>query len=370
MKKNFTIVLCASCLLGCAPKTGYQITGTWEGGDGKVVYLQKETTPGKHETVDSVTVTNGAFRFSGTVPGIEPRLLVAGTAKRDILLDGEPIGATINTKVSAKNGKELQSFEITGSKEQKIMEETKALTVGKGFISLGSMLMMMQVKDDSLKLDSVFRSTQFLKQEYDEKLCGFLDTTNDSYAITYMIGDFIVKEYPFSDAERYYDNLTPRVKDSHPGRQLRARLDDLKRVNIGGVAPEIELPTPDGATLKLSSLRGKYVLLDFWASWCGPCLAEVPNVKAVYDKYHDRGFEIFGLSLDNKRDAWLAAIEKHGLDWHHVSSLKGWECPVAKLYNVTGIPKMYLLDKEGRIIGIDLRGEALVERVASLFGEK
>lgn len=109
------------------------------------------------------------------------------------------------------------------------------------------------------------------------------------------------------------------------------------------------------------------MLLDFWASWCGPCLAEVPNVKAVYEQYKDKGFEIYGVSLDDKKDAWVNAIEKHDLPWIHVSSLKGWECPVAKIYNVTGIPKMYLLDKEGRIVAMDLRGEALKEKVASFF---
>ena len=108
-------------------------------------------------------------------------------------------------------------------------------------------------------------------------------------------------------------------------------------------------------------------MLDFWASWCGPCLREVPNVKAIYEKYHDKGFEIFGVSLDETAGPWKAAIKKNDMNWHHVSSLKGWECPVAKQYNVTGIPRMYIIDPEGKIIAQDLRGEELANFVAGLY---
>ncbi|MDR1415095.1 MAG: AhpC/TSA family protein [Odoribacteraceae bacterium] len=369
MRKKITIALCALSLAGCAT-SGYKITGTWEGGDGKTVYLLREVTKGEHQAVDSATVTDGAFHFAGALSGIDKRQITAGTVKRDILLDGVPIAIKITTKTSAKSGKEIQFAEITGSPEQKILEDSQALATGKGFVSLGGMLLMMQVKDDSVKLDSVYRDVEVLKKEYDKKLRAFLDTTNDSYAITYMIGDFLVKEYPFDEVEGYYNRLTPRVKASDPGKNLKAKIENLKLVNIGGIAPEIALPAPDGSTFKLSALRGKYVLLDFWASWCGPCLAEVPNVKAIYDKYHVKGFEILGVSLDNKRDAWLSAIDKHDLAWHHVSSLEGWQCPIAALYNVTAIPRMYLLDPQGCIIGVDLRGEALADRVASLFAGK
>jgi peroxiredoxin len=229
------------------------------------------------------------------------------------------------------------------------------------------MLMMMEVKDDPKKLDSVFRINEMLKQEFDKSIRNFLDTTGDSHAVTYFIGNFMAREYPYTDLEYYYDRLTPEVKAGHPGQLLRERLDRLRGVNVGGTAPDFSLPTPDGTDLSLSSLRGKYVIVDFWASWCGPCLAEVPNMKAIYDRHHASGLEILGVSLDDKRDNWLDAIDKHGLDWLHVSSLQGWECHVAKMYNVTGIPKMFLLDKDGRVLATDLRGEELATRVAALF---
>lgn len=127
----------------------------------------------------------------------------------------------------------------------------------------------------------------------------------------------------------------------------------------GAMAPEINLKTPEGNTLALSSLRGKVVLIDFWASWCGPCRKENPNVKRIYDKYKDKGFEIYGVSLDNNGDQWKAAIAKDGLGWKHVSDLGGWKSSAAQLYQVHSIPQTFLLDKEGRIIKSGFRSHEL-----------
>ena len=135
---------------------------------------------------------------------------------------------------------------------------------------------------------------------------------------------------------------------------------------MGGIAPDIQLADTTGKTISLYSLRGNYVLLDFWASWCGPCREEIPNLKEIYAAYHDKGLEIYSVSLDSKREAWTKALNELEMPWVHVSSLKGWDCPTAKRYGVTSIPKMYLLDPQGKIIGIDLRGETLKEKIAFL----
>lgn len=138
-------------------------------------------------------------------------------------------------------------------------------------------------------------------------------------------------------------------------------------VKTGQVAPEISLPTPEGELMNLSQLRGKVVLVDFWASWCKPCRAENPNVVRMYNKYKDKGFEIYGVSLDRTKDAWLKAIEKDGLTWHHVSDLKFWNSEAAQTYGVRGIPYTVLLDKEGKIVAESLRGQALEDKVASML---
>jgi len=127
----------------------------------------------------------------------------------------------------------------------------------------------------------------------------------------------------------------------------------------GNIAPEIRLKTPAGDSLSLSSLRGKVVLGDFWASWCGPCRRENPHVKAIYDKYKNQGFEIYGVSLDSKEDSWKAAIAKDGLTWKHVSDLKGWKSSAAQRYKVHSIPSTFLIDREGKIVKSGFRSNEL-----------
>lgn len=136
---------------------------------------------------------------------------------------------------------------------------------------------------------------------------------------------------------------------------------------VGSVAPDIMLNTPDGQPLSLSSLKGKYVLIDFWASWCKPCRAENPNVVRMYNQYKDKGFEILGVSLDNNPEAWKKAIMADGLTWKHISDLGGWQSSAAQLYSISSIPQTILVDKEGKIIAKGLRGAPLEEKLKTLL---
>ncbi|GAB4411644.1 MAG: hypothetical protein OHK0039_16980 [Bacteroidia bacterium] len=161
------------------------------------------------------------------------------------------------------------------------------------------------------------------------------------------------------------EEITNRQRAAAAEQQAQAQVN--APVQIGKIAPEIALPAPDGNIMKLSDLRGKVVLIDFWASWCKPCRVENPNVVRVYNQYKPKGFEILGVSLDRDRAAWLQAIEKDGLTWPHVSDLKFWQSEAAQRYQVSAIPYTVLIDAEGSVIAENLRGASLEAKLAEIF---
>lgn len=177
-----------------------------------------------------------------------------------------------------------------------------------------------------------------------------LDPDQDTELYT-LVDEKIGAKYPESPYFKEFHKVVAKIGFLAPGTE----------------APEIVLPNPKGDMVKLSSLRGKVVLVDFWASWCRPCRAENPNVVAAFERFHDKGFEVFGVSLDKERDRWLQAIEDDNLNWTQVSDLKFWNSSVVKLYDIKGIPFAVLLDKDGKIIAKNLRGEALHKKLEEIL---
>jgi thiol-disulfide isomerase/thioredoxin len=160
-----------------------------------------------------------------------------------------------------------------------------------------------------------------------------------------------------------------RSKSPEAAAQIEAELKRMGAFVVGGEAPDFTMNQVDGTPLSLNSLRGKVLLVDFWASWCGPCRRENPHVVALYQKYKDKGFEILGVSLDKTQENWVNAIQSDGLIWKHVSDLKGWGNEVAKMYGISSIPHTILLDKQGKILARGLRSAQLEQELHKIFGE-
>jgi thiol-disulfide isomerase/thioredoxin len=205
------------------------------------------------------------------------------------------------------------------------------------------------------------------KKQKEVKIDAFIKENPSSLVAAYVLyRDFSYRLSP-EEIKQNLQLLDPKLSNTPYVAVLKDLVNVLTRVGIGNKAPDFEGLTPEGKSIKLSDHFGKYLLLDFWASWCGPCRRENPNLVKAYQKYHDKGFEIFAVSLDKNKDAWLKGIKDDNLSWTHVSDLAFWNSSAAKLYGVRAIPANVLIDPNGVIVGRNLRGEDLDKKLEELL---
>ncbi|MBT0810686.1 AhpC/TSA family protein [Litoribacter ruber] len=205
-----------------------------------------------------------------------------------------------------------------------------------------------------------------LEGRQSEKVKAAIQDMDGSFASLAAIG-MINPRSDFQFLDSVVNDLDQRYPNTRMITTLKSQLDDMRALSIGQPAPEISLPNPEGQTVNLSDLRGNYVLIDFWAAWCKPCREENPNVVRLYNKYNEKGFEVFGVSLDRTREAWLRGIKEDGLPWTQVSDLQYFNSEAASLYQINAIPATYLIDPDGNIIAKDLRGPSLENKLSELF---
>jgi peroxiredoxin len=314
--------------------------------------------------VDSAILNNdGEFEFKNYLPKLgfyrvrtDPRNMIT------LVLDS-------NTKISITA--DIKDFsntkKIVGSAESTLFYEYEAISKARN-LQLDSLdksfQMIMEVrKFDSLRMDSVSRSFEapynVIMNRFNSLITEKIKQYNNMYAS--MIAIQGLDPDRFGDTYRSLaEGLLKKYPKDKSVLMFRDAVNKMLGTTIGSKAPEIVLPSPDGKEIALSSLRGKVVLIDFWASWCGPCRKEMPNVVRAYAKYKTKGFEIYGVSLDKEKGKWVEAIKEEGITWPQVSDLLYWHA-------IEGIPYTVLLDREGNIIAKNLRGEELDEKLAEVL---
>jgi peroxiredoxin len=377
MRNFFLLALSLIALHACAQEENtYNIKGKIGNYDAPaIIYLQYVNS---NEVVSlSSALEKGKFSFSGKIEfPTEGKITILPNGGRingyhsdkesfDFILAAEnieinspdfPQNATVSgSKINADRERLLKSVTLVSEKINQLMDEVQHAPIE-------------LANDENYIIDVQYRYEAY-QQEMQNTYLSFIGNNPDSYISLMIIMELEPQIGNVDTINDLLKKLSPEIRNSVTGKLFADKIQSYKSTSVGSVAPDFTLNDPDGNPVRLSDFRGKYLLIDFWASWCGPCRRENPNVVRVYNAYKNKNFEILGVSLDGEeqKQAWLQAIKNDRLTWPQVSDLKGWKNSVAVQYNVSTIPQNLLLDPNGVIIAKNLRGEALPAKLAELF---
>ena len=374
MKKIVFIITSALLFVACnnLKDNEFLISGTANGiENGKKVFIEVQTETGTLAK-DTAVVTDGKFELKGITEEIDLGFIRIENEQINLPLILEEGKIEINI-VKDSLHKSTLGGTSNNDKFQKFNTESRAISekVAKFEKDNGPEMQKAQMSNDTVTINKLLKEYQKFQNEMNDYSKKFIKENPDAYLSVLLLENFLMRQYLTpEEIKSYFEGLDKDVKETKSGKKIKTALDSMSAIVIGKPAPNFSAPSPEGKTISLKESLGKVTIIDFWASWCGPCRAENPNVVALYNEFHPQGLNIIGVSLDKDAAKWKEAIAKDGLIWPHVSNLKFWEDPIAKQYNVQSIPATFILDEKGNIVAKDLRGEELRAKVAALLGVK
>ncbi|MGZ3865400.1 MAG: redoxin family protein [Bacteroidia bacterium] len=375
MLKKISGLLALSLLLaacgGSKHSNGFELKGTLSNAvGGETVYLEELSPMGKLAVDSAVLDEKGNFAFENAKPAAGFFRIKVNEANFAMLI----LDSTQKVNVTGDFKDLGNSYKVEGSPDTKVFLEMndlgKIVQLKADSFQRVFQEILAKSKKDSVTIDSINKSIEpkymAMIAEHQKKVADVVDRNSASLAALVGIQQLTPDTY-MDLYKKVYKDLSAKFPGSKYLYNLKKNVDSYSKLIEGSEAPDFTMATIDGKSVKLSSLRGKIVMIDFWASWCGPCRKENPNVVNVYKKFHEKGFEILGVSVDDKADKWKEAVAKDGLPWIHVSDLQGWNNEAVLMYGVDAIPFTVLLDKEGKILAKGLRGAKLEAKLEELF---
>lgn len=349
------LLLCLGVSRSWASGEDLTVKGKIEGIDAGRLLLIVQTGESRKDTLGVADFKAPRFTLKASLREPASAMLIVEGYNGGFQFFAEP-----GTLYSARL-KNDESFYIRGGKLQDAYDKyaaevnTKSMEINRLEQQYDSLKRIMKYRSASVLNDSIAVLRNAL-QAFSDKFHADNDNLLTAYEALFTAQR---KDLGYQDSKKLYDQLGEGARLSLSGRILAERIQRLERLAAGKPAPDFTLPTLDGKSFTLSQMKGKIKIVDFWASWCGPCRLNNPSLKKLYAKYQSKGLEMVSVSLDDNRKRWNDAVIKDGLPWVQVSSLKGWKDEIVRTYNVTAIPAIFILDEDNRIIARDIRGEAL-----------
>ncbi len=362
--KNLILLLSLIIILSaCESRNSdeFSISGKIEGKFVGNVYLQKNKD-GQFIILDTAVVEDGRFKFKGSIE--YPDIYYIGLDEsRFVSFFNEPSDIKISFHIDS-----ITSPEIKGSTSDneyrtylKSLDKHKSAQIG-----IYTRYNEAARNNDSVRVKAIEAEMNEIDAQHKANILGFIKDNPTSFVSPYIAMRHSY-ELNLDELRQLNTTLDPKVKESAFAKMLADRMLILENVEVGMQAPDFTMNDTQGNPVKLSDLRGKVLLVDFWASWCGPCRKENPNIVNAYKRFNDKGFDVLGVSLDREQDSWLAAIKDDNLTWTHVSDLQYWNNAASKLYGVMSIPSNVLLDANGVIIARNLTGEELIKKLEEVL---